>query len=412
MLEFMLCSMLTILPDFLFRRYVQGKRLGEEINLFSIWYELRYGIVSCLMLTITLITLVFFFHPASTAVISYFRTVPVMPEIVGRVAEVHVGLREEVEAGQPLFTLESSVQEAAVQAAERQVEEVEASVVAARSDLAAAQSGVAEARAALKQATDELETQLELRARNADIVSLREIERRQNVVDGRQATLDSTLANLETVRARLEVELPARRASAQAALQQALVALEKTVVRAGVSGRLEQFTTRPGDIVNPMLRPAGILVPTESGRTALEAGFGQIESFVIRPGMIGEVTCAALPLTIIPVTVTQVQGVIAAGQLRPTDVLVDPLTQARQPGGVTVYLEPLYEGGIDRLPPGAQCIANLYTSNHARLQDPDLGFLTRLALHGIDTIGLVHAIILRMQALVLPVRTLVFSGGH
>jgi len=27
MLEFMVCSMLTILPDFLVRRYVQGKRV-------------------------------------------------------------------------------------------------------------------------------------------------------------------------------------------------------------------------------------------------------------------------------------------------------------------------------------------------------------------------------------------------
>ena len=29
MLELMLCSMLTLLPDFLFRRFVQGKRLGR-----------------------------------------------------------------------------------------------------------------------------------------------------------------------------------------------------------------------------------------------------------------------------------------------------------------------------------------------------------------------------------------------
>ena len=32
MLELMLCSMLTILPDYLYRRYVQGKRIGKEIT--------------------------------------------------------------------------------------------------------------------------------------------------------------------------------------------------------------------------------------------------------------------------------------------------------------------------------------------------------------------------------------------
>ena len=33
MLELLLCSLVTILPDFLYRRYVQGKRIGHEINL-------------------------------------------------------------------------------------------------------------------------------------------------------------------------------------------------------------------------------------------------------------------------------------------------------------------------------------------------------------------------------------------
>jgi hypothetical protein len=31
-------------------------------------------------------------------------------------------------------------------------------------------------------------------------------------------------------------------------------------------------------------------------------------------------------------------------------------------------------------------------------------------LHGVDAVGLVHALLLRIQALVLPIRTLVFSG--
>ncbi len=45
MLELLLCSMLTILPDYLYRRYRQGRRIGYEITLFSVWFELRWGIV-------------------------------------------------------------------------------------------------------------------------------------------------------------------------------------------------------------------------------------------------------------------------------------------------------------------------------------------------------------------------------
>ena len=37
MLELLLCSLLTIVPDYLFRRYGQGKRLGKEITLYSVW---------------------------------------------------------------------------------------------------------------------------------------------------------------------------------------------------------------------------------------------------------------------------------------------------------------------------------------------------------------------------------------
>jgi multidrug resistance efflux pump len=88
MLELILCSMLTILPDYLYRRLVQGKRFGKEITLFSVWFELRYGIVTCLMLTISLITLIFYFHPSSNSAALLFRTVPILPEGSGRVAEV------------------------------------------------------------------------------------------------------------------------------------------------------------------------------------------------------------------------------------------------------------------------------------------------------------------------------------
>src|SRR3954468_21437555 len=103
MLEIIFCSLLTILPDYLFRRFVQGKRFGHEITLFSVWFELRWGIVTCLMLTIGLITTVFYFHPATTAVTSFFRTVPIVPETFGRVSEIYVKGSAEVEKGKPIF---------------------------------------------------------------------------------------------------------------------------------------------------------------------------------------------------------------------------------------------------------------------------------------------------------------------
>jgi multidrug resistance efflux pump len=205
------------------------------------------------------------------------------------------------------------------------------------------------------------------------------------------------------------VQLPAQRASAEAALAQAQVELDKTIVRAGVAGTVQQFTLRRGDVVNAMLRPAGILVPEGAGQSTLIAGFGQIEAQVMKKGMIAEATCIGKPFTIIPMVVTDVQEVIAAGQLRATDQLID-VQQTAQPGTLTVFLQPLYPGGLNGVPPGSSCIANAYTNNHDALADPNIGKVRWFALHMVDAVGLVHAMILRIQALLLPVQTLVLSG--
>ena len=71
MLEVLFCSLVTILPDYLYRRYAQGKRWGHEITLYSVWYELRWGITGCVLLTVSLITVVFYYHPSTTNVTSF-----------------------------------------------------------------------------------------------------------------------------------------------------------------------------------------------------------------------------------------------------------------------------------------------------------------------------------------------------
>ena len=66
MLELILCSLITELPDYLFRRHAQGKRWGDQITFFTMWYELRWGITACLILTVSLIAVVFYDHPSTT----------------------------------------------------------------------------------------------------------------------------------------------------------------------------------------------------------------------------------------------------------------------------------------------------------------------------------------------------------
>jgi multidrug resistance efflux pump len=135
MLELILCSLLTVFPDYLYRRYAQGKRLGKEITLFSVWYELRWGITACVMLTVALITVIFYFHPSTTSATLYYRTVPLVPETIGRVAEVHVDFSAPVKKGDVIFTLDSAKQKAALETARRKIAEVDAAMIAAQADI-------------------------------------------------------------------------------------------------------------------------------------------------------------------------------------------------------------------------------------------------------------------------------------
>ncbi|MGM4894401.1 HlyD family secretion protein [Tardiphaga sp. 839_C3_N1_4] len=409
MLELMICSLVTILPDYLYRRYRQGKRFGKEITFFSVWYELRWGITGCLMLTIGLITMIFYFHPSTTSAAIYFRTVPILPEASGRVAEVNVDFTAEVKKGDVLFRLDSSKQDAALETAKRKIVEVEASLISARTDVAKADAQIGEAKAAHQQAKDELDVKTELQRRNPGIVPQRDIEKLQVLVDQRQAGIDAATAARESSQLRVSTLLPAERASAEAAQAQAQVDVDKTYVRAGVDGRVEQFLLRVGDVVNPLMRPAGVLIPEGAGRRSIQAGFGQIEAQVMRTGMIAEATCISKPWTIIPLVVTGVQDFIAAGQFRGGELLIDPQNLQR-PGSILVFLEPLYKGGLGGVTPGSACVVNAYTSNHDEIADPKTGVLKGFALHAVDATGLVHALLLRIQALLLPIKTLVLSG--
>ncbi|SEN82563.1 biotin/lipoyl-binding protein [Bradyrhizobium sp. OK095] len=410
MFELMFCSLLTIVPDYLYRRYAQGKRFGKEITFYSVWYELRWGITGCLMLTVSLITMIFYFHPTAESATLYFRTVPIMPVgVAGRVAEVNVGFSAAVKKGDVLFKLDSMKQEAALETAKRKSAEVDASLISARADVVKADAQVGEAKASLQQAKDELDVKSELQRRNPGIVPQRDIEKLQVLVDQRQSGVDSANASKESAVLRVSTLLPAEKASAEAALAEAQVLLDQTIVRAGVDGRVEQFLLRVGDVVNQLLRPAGVLIPDGAGRRGLQAGFGQIEAGVIKEGMVAEATCISKPWVIIPMVVTTVQDYIAAGQFQGGQQLLEA-QNAVQPGTILAFLEPLYKGGLEGVTPGSACIVNAYTSNHEEISAKDTPTSRAIALHVVDGVGLVHALLLRIQALLLPIKTLVLSG--
>src|SRR5947208_13056063 len=258
-------------------------------------------------------------------------------------------------------------------------------MLAAQADILKAEGQLEEAKGALKQASDEIDTKRELQKRNPGIVPQRDIEKLEVAVAGRQGSLDAATASKQSATTRLSALLPAEKASAEAALAEAQVDLDKTVIRAGVDGRVEQFALKPGDIVNPMIRSGGVLIPEAAGRRTLMAGFGQIEAQVMKVGMVAEATCISKPWTVIPMVVTSVQDYIAAGQFRGGEQLVEA-QQVQRPGTILAFLEPIYPGGLDDVTLGSSCIVNAYTSNHELIASEKTGALKGFALHAVDAV--------------------------
>src|SRR5260370_41894132 len=122
----------------------------------------------------------------------------------------------------------------------------------------------------------------------------------------------------------------------------------------------------------------------------------------MKEGMVAEATCISKPWVIIPMVVTTVQDYIAAGQFRGGEQLVEAQNIAR-PGTILVFLEPLYKSGLQGVTAGSSCIVNAYTSNHEEISAKDTSPRPKVVLHLGHCCGLMQALLLRIQALLLPI---------
>jgi len=360
MLEVILCSLFTILPDYLYRKYRYGKRWGKEITFFTMWYELRWGISACIILAISLVTLIFYYHPSTTNASPLFRTVSVLPEQSGRVRHVFVKNHQQIKAGTAIFSMYDDSQMAVIEKAEVQIKEVEAEFSTAYAQLDVAKSSVEQANSAYMRSKNEYDRKKKLQLQGQHLISASEVQKLADTVSINMAGLKASKANQALAQAKIDSILPAKKASAKEVLDSAIVEEGKRTVYAHIDGELQQFALQPGDFVNPMIRPAGIIVPTNglaSGKEGVQAGFNQLAASVLKVGTYAEITCLSKPFTIIPMKIASIQDVIATGQIRNNETLLDVQERAR-PGTLTVLLKPLYENGLDGVVPGTKCIAN------------------------------------------------------
>ncbi|MEP3047432.1 MAG: hypothetical protein ABJL55_10860 [Roseibium sp.] len=177
----------------------------------------------------------------------------------------------------------------------------------------------------------------------------------------------------------------------------------KATVLASTNCTVRQFKLKPGDLVNPILPPAGILVPEGTGRSRFQAAIGQISAQVLHPETIVDITCASKPLTVFPMAVLEVQDAIARGQLRPTDQLID-IQDSACPGTIMTVIEPVYPGHADLVHPGRRRNVVAYSSHEKAIQAGDISGFSAFISRIVDSMGIANAIVIRIQSLLLPIK--------
>ena len=345
MLELLLCSLLTIFPDYLYRRYAQGKRLGKEITLYSVWFELRWG-----------------HHRLPDAdrradhggVLQpplHHQRHPVLQDRADRFRDQRTrrrgqcGLQRRGQTGRadlPARQFDPGGGRggrAPQDRRDRGQHGGRRGPMWRRPRARSRRPGAPISRPSTNWRPSRSSTGATPR-----IVAARDIERLQNHRRG---------APGDQLPPRPPPRIPPRRRSRRSCRPRRpaprppwprprWISRRPSSAPAS-SGRVEQFTLRVGDIVNPFMRPAGILIPEGAGRSTIQAGFGQIEAQVMKVGMVAEVTCVSKPWTVIPMVVTGVQDFIAAGQFRGGEQLIDP-QQVLRPGTILVYARAALRG--------------------------------------------------------------------
>lgn len=264
-----------------------------------------------------LVTVMNYNHPYSESVRQYYRTIPIVPQVRGRVVEVPVEPNTLVSAGEVLFRIDPTPYREIVEALEAELK------------------GATEEGASLKAELD----------RSTNL--LRKGAGSEREAQSWRIKYDRVVAQVAELKAKLD---------------QARFDLDSTEVRAPSDGFVTQQSLREGMM-------AGIAVMSATmtffplGEAQLVGWFRQNGLLRLRAGDEAEVAFDAFPGRIFKGEVDLVMPVIGEGQLTPTDELVT-FQDGGVPGRVSVLIkldDPLHE--LQKVPMGLYGQAALYTEH-------------------------------------------------
>ena len=385
-------------------RYFQLKRRGE---VMSVW-NMKTAVFLWAFMAFFLFLIIFYFHPKSYSGLLPFRTVSVVAQSSGPVTELAVRNGQSVKAGDLLFRIENSAQQAALAQAEAEFAKVDAAEVKATDTLKVAQASVTQVKAQIANLSVDLENARTLFSRNVGTEdAVRKLESSMAVSE---AELEAAEAQVELAQSDIAQGIPAQRRAAQAAYDSAKVALDQTEVHSFTNGVVTQLAMSVGSPASKLiLSPAMVIIPERPGDIPLRltAGFSQVARATLYEGMPAEIACStntnlSFRNAILPARVALIQPAIAAGQVVPGGRLLDAESGAAR-GSMLVYFELLHPEHEAVMIDGSGCIVQTYTNN-----------LSGFSGHVIAATGVVKAVGLRLKvwgALISGVG-LAGGGGH
>ncbi|MEL7470128.1 MAG: biotin/lipoyl-binding protein [Pseudomonadota bacterium] len=384
-------------------RYFQLKRRGEAMTVWN----MRTSVFLWAIMAFMLFLVIFYFHPKSYSGLLPFRTISVVAQTSGPVTELDVRNGQRVAAGDLLFRIESSTQEAALKQAQAELAKLDAEETKAADNLKVAEARLIETESSLEKLRVDLDNARQLLERNVGTQdAVRELFSAVTVAEAEYA---AALAQVDFAETDLNEALPARRAAAAAAVEAAQVAQAQTEVRSFADGVVTQLAMSVGSPASKLiLSPAMVIIPDRPSDLPLRitAGFTQIARSTLYVGMPAEIACdsnigLSFRDAVLPAKVIAIQPAIATGQVVPGGRLLEPEKGIAR-GSLLAYLELVHPEQEAVMLDGSGCIVQTYTSN-----------MPGVTGHIVAATGVVKAVGLRLKvwgALIAGVG--LGGGGH
>ena len=164
--------------------------------------------------------------------------VPIAPQVAGNVISVEVTNNDQVTAGQPLFRIDPTNYQQALEAAQASLQTVLQSVESGVSNVIAAEANVVSAEASVWSAEQDTQRMRRIRKEDPGAISQRRIDSAEASLAAARGQLSAAQASAEAARSALGAtdESNAQIQQAKAALDKARVDLERTTVVAPRNG--------------------------------------------------------------------------------------------------------------------------------------------------------------------------------